>query len=216
MLMLKKRCDTGLLVTFEGIEGVGKSTQTQLLKDALTAQGLPCYLTREPGGTDFGDRLRACLLQEYAHPLDAQTELCLLLAARRHHLQTVIRPKLAQGDIVIVDRFIDASLAYQGYGRGLSVELIERLHRELNLDLTPSITFLLDAPLEVSRERIKNRIFFDRIEREHNPFFINVRNGYLEIANNDPKRVHVLDACIQADLLAHTIFEKVTEIIYAQ
>ena len=214
--MLKKQCDTGLLVTFEGIEGVGKSTQTQLLKDALNAQGIACYLTREPGGTDFGDALRACLLAEYTQPLDAQTELCLLLAARRHHLQTVIRPKLEQGNIVIVDRFIDASVAYQGYGRGLPIDLIETLHQALNLDLVPSITFLLDAPLEVSRERIKNRVFFDRIEKEHNSFFINVRNGYLEIAKKDPKRVHILDACIKADLLAHIIFDKVTEIIYAQ
>jgi dTMP kinase len=207
--MQKKIFNNGLLISFEGIEGVGKTTQTQLLWEALSNAGYTCYLTREPGGTDFGDAIRPCLLADYATPLDAQTELCLLLASRRHHLQTVIAPMLNKGAIVIVDRFIDASIAYQGYGRGLSLELIHHLHDLLEINISPAITFLLDIPLETSRQRLQRRGFFDRIEREHNPFFERVREGYLTLAQQNEERITVIDACATRDHIAQLILNKV-------
>ena len=213
--MRKKTYKGGLLISFEGIEGVGKTTQTQLLWEALDREGYNCYLTREPGGTDFGDTLRLSLLAEYAKPLDAQTELCLLLASRRHHIHTMINPLLADGAIVIVDRFIDASIAYQGFGRGLSLEYIKKLHQIIEIDVEPALTFLLDAPLEVSRQRIKRRGFYDRIEREENPFFKKVRDGYLSLAKEHTQRIKLIDACQHRDKIAVEILNEVMKKIHA-
>jgi dTMP kinase len=213
--MQKNPSKKRILITFEGIEGVGKSTQTQLLWETLDNLGYECRLTREPGGTDFGDSLRPCLLGEYAHPLDSKTELCLLLAARRHHLETVVIPALEAGTIVIIDRFIDASIAYQGYGRGLSIPLIMELHRLLDINLVPTLTFLLRAPINISRQRIHRRGFVDRIEREDDNFFERVSQGYAALAAEQPERIATLNACDSREHIAEQILNKVLATINA-
>ena len=136
----------GLLISFEGIEGVGKSTQVQMLVDNLVKENITCIKTREPGGTSLGNQNRSCLLQEHDFPLHPQTELCLLLAARFDHFHNIIEPALNKGSIVIMDRFIDASIAYQGYGRKLGVDLIKNIHQTLSLWIEPDLTFLLVLP----------------------------------------------------------------------
>lgn len=183
----------GILISFEGIEGVGKSTQVQMLTEALTTQGIACTKTREPGGTSVGNQIRSCLLQEHDFPLHSQTELCLLLAARFDHWHNIVAPALQKGNVVIVDRFIDASIAYQGYGRELGSQKVKDLHEELNLWIEPDVTFLLDMPIEISRKRLDTRGFSDRIEKEKDIFFQKVRQGYLEQAQRY-ERIHVIDA----------------------
>ncbi len=199
----------GLFISFEGIEGVGKSTQTQLLKKSLESLGYTVVLSREPGGTDLGDSLRKCLLTEYSSSLSAQTELCILLASRIHHIDTLIKPALAKGLIVIVDRFIDASIAYQGFGRQLGMDLVEQAHQLFGLTIQPDLTFVLDLSVTHSRERTLARGESDRIEKENDLFFQRVQEGYLNLAKMYPARIHVLDASMDKDALALKIFEKV-------
>ncbi|MBP6110472.1 MAG: dTMP kinase [Rhodocyclaceae bacterium] len=182
----------GRFISFEGVDGAGKSTQHQWLVDRLKAQGREVVATREPGGTPLGEKLRALLLAETMH-LD--TEALLMFAARREHVESVIRPALARGAWVVCDRFVDASMAYQGGGRGLSAVRLRDLAQWTLGDLRPDLTFLFDLPVELALKRLRAATPNpDRFEREQAEFFERVRATYLEIAAAEPHRVRVIDA----------------------
>jgi dTMP kinase len=175
------------LITFEGIEGAGKTTLAQHLAEWLHAQGIPVRLTREPGGSTLGTHLRPILLHE---PLDAWTELFLFLADRRQHTLQVILPAREQGFWVLCDRYADSTLIYQGYGRGLDIALIRRLNALATNNLTPDLTVLIDLPVEDALARANAP---NRFEAETRAFHERIRKGYLELARAEPSRFLVLD-----------------------
>lgn len=184
-------------ITFEGIEGSGKTTQIGLLHRALVKQGWDVLLTREPGGTPTGDRIRALLLDSTS-VMAATTELLLYAAARAEHVETLIRPALAAGRTVLCDRFTDATYAYQGYGRGLPLDLIEAIHALKPLAITPDRTVLFDLEPGEAIGRARRResaktVDESRFEREGAAFHERVRRGYLEIARKAPGRFLVVD-----------------------
>ncbi len=175
------------LITFEGIEGAGKTTLAQHLAEWLHTQGIPVRLTREPGGSTLGTHLRPILLHE---PLDAWTELFLFLADRRQHTLQVILPAREQGFWVLCDRYADSTLIYQGYGRGLDTELVRRLNAIATDNLTPDLTVLIDLPVEDALARANAP---NRFEAETRAFHERIREGYLELARAEPSRFLVLD-----------------------
>lgn len=182
----------GRFITFEGIDGAGKSTQHAWLAAHLRSLGHEVVATREPGGTPLGEKLRGLLLAEHMH---IETEALLMFAARREHIAQVIEPALARGAWVVCDRFVDASFAYQGGGRGLAWEKIATLRDWTLGDLQPDITFIFDVPVATAQERlakISNQP--DRFEKEKAAFFERVRVAYHRIAAENPHRVIVIDA----------------------
>ncbi len=191
-----------LFITFEGIEGCGKTTQINLLKRYLTLQGYDIVLTREPGGTAIGRKLKGILLSPENHQITPGAELLLYAADRSQHMEEIIRPALEEGKIILCDRFTDATIAYQGYARGIELKLIERLNRLATGGLKPNLTILLDCPVEVGLGRLSQRessrwrgtSFKDRLEREGIDFHQRVRKGYLKIAEREPRRLKVVDA----------------------
>jgi dTMP kinase len=179
-------------ITFEGMDGAGKSTQIAHAADWLRARGHVVLLTREPGGTALGEALRALLLHQAMH---ADTEALLMFAARREHLAQVIEPALARGEWVLCDRFTDASFAYQGGGRGIDVARLEALEDWVQRGLQPGLTLLFDLPCEVAAQRLAaSGGDPDRFEREQADFFNRVRTAYLARAAGEPQRLRVLDA----------------------
>lgn len=187
------KASRGKFITLEGIDGAGKSTQLVRLADLLRGKGKTIVITREPGGTPVGERLRELLLdnRQTMHP---ETEALLMFAARREHLDKVILPALDQGDWVICDRFTDASFAYQGGGRGLPVEKLTELERWVQGNIQPDLTLYFDITAELGRLRTSSIKNLDRFEREQDEFFRNVRDGYLERAYRFPERIIVVDA----------------------
>lgn len=182
----------GRFITLEGIDGAGKSTQHAWLVDTLRARGHTVVATREPGGTPLGEKLRALLLAE---PMHLETEALLMFAARREHIAQVIAPALARGDWVVCDRFVDASFAYQGGGRGLAEAKLQALKEWTLGDFAPDLTLVFDAPVEVALQRLRaNTPNPDRFEQEQADFFHRVRDAYLAIAAREPGRVRVIDA----------------------
>lgn len=181
-----------MFITFEGIEGCGKSTQAKLLYEWLLDRGKEAVLTREPGGTPAAEELREFILREREEVFPPFSELSLYIAARGFHVENLIKPSLREGAFVICDRFSDSTLAYQGYGRGLDIELIERMNREATGGLKPHITFLIDLPVEVAFERIREKRK-DRLEKESLDFHRRVREGFLKIAERERDRVVVID-----------------------
>ncbi len=181
----------GRFITFEGIDGAGKSTQIQVVADALRARGIELVITREPGGTPLAEALRTLVLSE---PMDAATETLLLFAARSDHLERVLRPALAAGRWVLCDRFTDATYAYQAGGRGVPVEKIATLERWVHPDLQPDLTLLFDVPPEVAAQRLAQARAADRFESEQLGFFGAVRKQYLERAAAFPDRFFVVDS----------------------
>ncbi|MCD6027230.1 MAG: tmk [Solimicrobium sp.] len=179
------------LITFEGIDGAGKSTHIPFVVDLLKAAGHTIVSTREPGGTELGEQLRTLLLRE---PMHLETEALLMFAARREHIDKVIAPALARGDWVISDRFTDASFAYQGGGRHLAIEKLEILEKWVHSHLQPDLTLLFDVPLEVARARLKASREPDKFEQEQNEFFANTRTEYLRRAAEFPARFKVIDS----------------------
>ncbi|PLY11663.1 MAG: dTMP kinase [Desulfuromonas sp.] len=176
-------------ITFEGTEGCGKSTQLRLLADHLSRQGLQVCVTREPGGCPISDAIRQILLDPSSAGMDSKTELFLYAAARAQHLADVVRPALERGEVVLCDRFSDATVAYQGYGRGLDIEQIEHLNREATDGLVPDLTLLLDLPLETGLARAISRNSDSsedegRFEQEALAFHQRVRDGYLTLARS--------------------------------
>ena len=190
----------GVFITFEGIEGSGKSTQISRLLQHLANSGRPVTLTREPGGTSIGDQIRSILLDPANRMLDPSAELLLYAASRAQHLRDVILPALGAGRIVLCDRFSDATLAYQGYGRGLSIATIRELDRIVTAGLRPRLTVLLDLAAETGVLRARGRNTSQglggeaRFENEDLTFHDRVRNGYLELARQEPERIRVVNA----------------------
>ena len=181
-------------ISIEGGEGAGKSTSIEYIKQKLEACGIECLVTREPGGTPMAEDIRQLLLQHRDEVVDPYTELLLMFASRRQHVQNVIRPALASGKWVICDRFTDASFAYQGFGRGLDKEFISSLKRWVHGDLNPNMTILFDLDIAVGMARAGKRSDFDRIETETMSFFERVRHGYLTQAEAEPQRYRIVDA----------------------
>lgn len=182
---------TGKFITFEGIDGAGKSTHLDYLAQELRATGKSVVVTREPGGTPLGEKLRELLLSERMH---LETEALLMFAARREHIAQVIAPALARGDWVISDRFTDASFAYQGGGRGLALDKLVMLEQWVHPDLQPDLTLLFDVPLEVARARLEASRTLDRFEQEKAEFFAATRAEYLRRAAEFPARFCVIDS----------------------
>lgn len=186
----------GRFITFEGIDGAGKSTQHAWLVEHLRAQGRDVVATREPGGTSLGEKLRVLLLAE---PMHLETEALLMFAARREHLAEVIKPALARGAWVVCDRFADASFAYQGGGRGLAWDKLTSLSNWTLDGFQPDLTFIFDVPVAVAQERLTrvsetSGVTRDRFEQEQAAFFERVRTAYLHIAAENPLRVRLIDA----------------------
>jgi dTMP kinase len=182
----------GRFISFEGIDGAGKSTQHAWMINHLRSQGHTVVATREPGGTPLGEKLRALLLSE---PMHLETEALLMFAARREHIAQVIEPALARGDWVVCDRFADASFAYQGGGRGLDWSKLEELAHWVMGDLQPDLTLFFDAPVAVAQQRLHAATANpDRFEQEQSAFFERVRSAYLRIAHENPGRVRLIDA----------------------
>ncbi|GAB5605711.1 dTMP kinase [Sideroxyarcus sp. TK5] len=178
-------------ITFEGVDGAGKSTGLEWFANALRERGVDLLVTREPGGTPLGEKLRELVLHESMH---AETEAMLMFASRREHVEQVIRPALQRGTWVISDRFSDASFAYQGGGRGVSVSKLEQLEQWTHGDLQPDLTLLFDIPIEVARERLSNNASLDKFEREQGEFFDKVRQAYLARVAKTPERYAVIRA----------------------
>jgi dTMP kinase len=183
----------GAFISLEGVEGVGKSTNVAFTADAIRRAGYEVVTTREPGGTDLGERVREWILNGDHGALSAETEVLLMFAARARHLDEIIRPALAAGRWIVCDRFTDATFAYQGGGRGANRELIEVLETQVQKGLRPDLTLLLDATLDVGASRIGGRTP-DHFEREQRPFFERVRETYLSLAAHHPERIKIVDA----------------------
>lgn len=209
-----------MFITFEGIEGSGKTTQIRAIADALARDGIPCRVTREPGGTDIGARIRAILLHPENKDLVHTAELLMYMADRVQHVETVVRPALSRGETVLCDRYLDATLAYQGYGRGLNIDLLRNLHRLLLNDFKPDLTVLLDLSPEVGLSRAWRRIGAaveedeqTRFEEEALGFHERVRAGYLDLARREPDRFRIVDADREPSVVRNAILDIINGII---
>lgn len=189
-----KTSKKGKFITIEGTEGVGKSTNMAFIENWLKKAGIDLVITREPGGTELGEKLRAVLLDAKEQSMFDDTELLLMFAARAQHLQEVIRPALESGKWVLCDRFTDATYAYQGGGRGIDMSRISQLEQWVQGDLRPDMTLILDLPIDVGLERAGKRSAPDRFELEKHDFFNKVRNTYLTRAKAQPDRYQIIDA----------------------
>ena len=196
----------GIFITFEGIEGSGKTTQAKLLAERLKEQGLDVIKTFEPGDTQAGKKIREILLSPSIN-MNPLTELLLYFSDRVQHVEEKIKPAINQGIIVICDRFTDSTIAYQGYGRGLSVELIEEFNNILLGNFKPDLTILLDLPAEIGLSRNQRINKRDRFEMEDIDFHNKVRDGYLQIAKSDPERFFIVDATEDASEISQKIFD---------
>ena len=195
----------GRFISFEGIDGAGKSTQHAWMVQHLRNQGQTVVATREPGGTPLGEKLRALLLAE---PMHLETEALLMFAARREHIAQVIEPALVRGEWVVCDRFVDASFAYQGGGRGLDWKKLDDLAQWVLGDLQPDLTLIFDAPVEIAQQRLHAATPSpDRFEQEQAAFFERVRSAYLRIARENPGRVRLIDATQTPDSI-NKVLEK--------
>lgn len=200
----------GLFITFEGTDGCGKTTQIELLKTYLENKGFKVILTREPGAKGLGTKLREILLN-YDGEVSSNCESFLFLADRAQHVDTLIKPAIERGEIVLCDRHTDSTVAYQGYGRGLDLDQINMLNNIATSGLKPDITFVFDIDTETAQERVgKSK---DRMESAGLEFFKRVRQGYLEIAKSEPERVKVLDATQQIETISEQVIDYVNALI---
>ena len=201
------RNDTeGLFITFEGLEGAGKSTQAQMLMNHLEREGYPVLLTREPGGTAIGEAIRDLLIDPTHEEMDPLAEVFLFAAARRQHVEQLIRPRLAEGTIVICDRFADATVAYQGYGRRVHLTQIREVNGMCLWRTQPDLTFYLDIEPGLGLARLRERCRQDgsapdRLERLDLDFFSRVREGYMDLVRDEPGRMRMLDASLERQAL---------------
>lgn len=207
-----------MFITFEGIEGSGKSTQAKMLLEYIKSKGIPCILTREPGGTRIGKQIREILLKNENDSISPQTELFLYEADRSQHFEEVIKPNLEKGTWVISDRCMDATTVYQGFGRGLEIEMIEILNQISTGNIIPDLTFILDCPPEIGLLRAKGRIKenpaeegFSRFEKEEMSFHRKVREGYLQLSRTH-ERFKVLDGTLKPSV----IHEQIVQIVQAR
>jgi dTMP kinase len=199
-------------ITLEGGEGAGKSTQLAAMKEWLEHHGHQLIVTREPGGTEVGERIRDVLLHR-AGDIDAETEVLLMFAARAEHLARVIRPALAAGKTVLCDRFTDATYAYQGGGGGVPLARIAEIESWVQKDLRPDLTLLLDVPVEIGLARAKKRSTPDRFERQQRAFFERVRSAYLAAAAREPSRIRVVDASRSESEVRETVVALLQELV---
>ena len=205
---------SGLFITLEGVEGVGKSTNLSFIESILEDRGIPYVATREPGGTDCGERIRELLLDKNQKEMSDMTELLLMFAARAQHIEQIIKPALERGEWVVCDRFTDSSYAYQGGGRNVPVDLIMGLEKIAINEFKPDCTILLDLAVETGLSRAESVGTKDRFESEHDEFFNRVRQAFLDRASEE-KRIHVVNASLPlaevqhhiADILNRTIDE---------
>ena len=209
-----------MFITLEGIEGSGKSTQLGHLEAFCKHRGLDVTVTREPGGTAIGEAIRSILLNPDNRRMEPLTELLLYEADRAEHVRKKIIPALAEGRIVLCDRFCDATVVYQGYGRGLDIEMIQRLHRTILGKIKPDLTVLYDLAPEVGLERAWNQINHGgrsgketRFEHEALAFHNKIRNGYLEIARMEPERFFVVDAVRDEDTVRKTVIDRLEKLL---
>ncbi|MDH3266124.1 MAG: dTMP kinase [Gammaproteobacteria bacterium] len=207
----------GKFITIEGIEGVGKSTNIAHLIKAIEARGHAVLTTREPGGTPMAERIRELVAEHGNEPVPDVAELLLVFASRALHVNNVIEPALAAGTWVICDRFTDSSRAYQGGGRGLPIAQVNTLADWVHGDLSPDLTILLDAPVETGMRRAGNRSEPDRFESEQAEFFTRVRQTYLQLAQDEPQRIALVDAAQdrqavqdRVEVIINTLLDKVS------
>ncbi|HXV76696.1 MAG TPA: dTMP kinase [Candidatus Polarisedimenticolaceae bacterium] len=210
---------SGPWITFEGVEGTGKSTQLERLGRRLVARGRSVVVTREPGGTGLGRRLRGVLLEPAEPPMDAFAELLLYTADRAQHLAEVVLPALDAGRVVLCDRYLDATLAYQGHARGLGFARVLELHRTPPLDARPQRTLLFDMDPAVALGRARRRNASaasgereDRFERERIEFHRRVREGYLMLAEREPTRIRLIDAAGEAQEVERAVCRQLADI----
>ena len=191
-------------ITFEGVDGAGKSTHLAWFADALRQRGPDVIVTREPGGTPLGEQLREILLNQ---PMSIGTEALLMFAARLEHIEQVIKPALHAGKWVVSDRFSDASFAYQGGGRGLDWGKLSQLEQWVHPDLQPDLTLFFDVPVEIARQRLTNNASLDRFEQEQADFFERVRAGYHRRVSQNPQRYIVIDAAQSLNIIKQKLEE---------
>ena len=196
-------------ITFEGVDGAGKSTHLSWFADALRQRGVDVVVTREPGGTQLGEQLREMLLNQ---TMSIATEALLMFAARMEHIELIIKPALKAGKWVISDRFSDASFAYQGAGRGLSWDKLTQLEQWVHGDLQPDLTLFFDVPVEIARQRLANNESLDRFEQEQADFFGRVRAGYHRRVQENPQRYTVIDASKTVSQIKESLQELVISI----
>lgn len=196
------------LITFEGIEGSGKSTQAKLLHQYFFNKNIPTILTREPGGTKLAEEIRSLLVNGEIDKMDGVCEVLLNFAARKNHLEMLIKPAITRGDIVICDRFFDSTLAYQGFGHRIDLKTIKAIQRVAIDDYEPNITFLIDIDVDVAFERIKNRLENNRYEKMDKDFHQRVRRGFLEIAKDNNDRIVVIDGNKSEQIIQQIIVDK--------
>jgi dTMP kinase len=196
-------------ISFEGVEGCGKSTQTKMLFEYFLSKKIPAILTREPGGTKAAEEIRNLLIHGEIDKLDGTTEVLLNFAARRDHVRKLIKPSLEAGKIVISDRFFDSTFAYQGFASGVDLAVIESIKTAAIGDFAPDITFLIDVDIEVAMKRILGRDSNNRYEKMSLEFHQSVRDGFLEIAKANKKRIKIIDG----NLSAEKIHQKILEIL---
>jgi len=201
----------GRLITLEGIEGAGKSCHMQFITEKLQQAGKDVLLTREPGGTDLGEGIRELLLKKNEEAMFGETELLLMFAARAQHVQQVILPAMTEGKIVICDRFTDSSYAYQGGGRGISIEIIHQLESWVLSGFKPDLTLLLDLSVETGLSRARARGEADRFEIETVNFFQNARDTFLKIAQDEPDRVKIINAEQNLETVQSSILKVLVE-----
>jgi dTMP kinase len=208
-----------LFITFEGIEGCGKTTQVNLLANYLEENNISCLKTLEPGGTAIGQDIRKILLDSKNTHLAPLTELILYAADRAQHVSEIIKPALDQGKWVICDRFFDATVAYQGFGRGMNMELIDFLNRQAAIDVSPDLTLLMDCPEDIGlkralkRNKIQNLEDQGRFEKEKMEFHRKVRSGYLDLAEKYKDRFRIIDASRSIEEVKVGIFSLVDSYI---
>ena len=205
----------GLFVTIEGSEGAGKSTCMRAIGNYLQDRDIDYCATREPGGTPLAEEIRALFIKPRGESVDPLTELMLIFAARAQHLRCKILPAIEQGQWVICDRFTDATYAYQGGGRGVSIDAISTLEQLVQGDLRPDLTILLDLPVETGLLRANNRGESDRLEREQIEFFHRVRNTYLQRASAEPGRIKVVDAALPLQQVTSRIVALLDQLVEA-
>jgi dTMP kinase len=213
---------SGLFITLEGIDGCGKSTQINMLAEALQRFGVSPVVTREPGGTETGERIRR-LLSEAGSGLAAETELLLIVAARAQHVRELIRPALDEGRIVISDRYTDSSVAFQGYGRGLDLAAIREMNRFATAGLAPALTVLFDLDPARARARLDRRpqeaalapteMDLEYLDREDKAFHERVRNGYLKMRDSEPWRIRLVDSSGPVEQTAQKVLSLVLPLI---
>ncbi|MBM88635.1 MAG: dTMP kinase [Gammaproteobacteria bacterium] len=204
----------GKFITIEGVEGVGKSTNIEAIKEYLTKKRIDFIITREPGGTLLAEKIRELLLKVNGESPVELSELLLIFSARAQHLEKVIRPALKEGKWVLCDRFTDATYAYQGGGRGLSKTIIQALESMVQGELRPNLTIILDLDPEAGLSRAKERGKLDRFESEQKEFFEKVRSVYLDIAQNNPVRCAVIDASQNIEQVSYDILEELEKRVF--